>query len=444
MTNLYEVLSAKVLEPQELTLTCKGMGSVNLDCSDSDFEFVLGDDRVSRLPYDLAEFVYPKVARLRRCDISFDVYRFKESELFNAFESLVSSLLSGDALRVTKANFPALLCLSQELENDDLFSLLLGMHCVESLSLSEAMLLLRAGIDLGAGFSDGFENLRDTIASHFYELDREKLDFETIQILLLSPSLKIEDEDSLYDLVRSRSQNDVRFTSLFELVYFEYLSVDRIENFVSSVSGDLLEIINSRIWSQICRRLVSETKRNGLNTRVKRKINLSFVYRPKTLDGIIAYLTRECGGNVHDKGVVDVTARSYTENAKRVADLLTPSYYCSRYQPDSWICYDFKDFCVIPTSYAVRSYPYTRGGNHLRSWVIEVSKDGTDGSWTVIDRREGIRKLDREDAIANFVVRRVPSEGIRFFRLKQTGKNHAGEVDLRLSALEIFGTISNE
>jgi hypothetical protein len=54
-------------------------------------------------------------------------------------------------------------------------------------------------------------------------------------------------------------------------------------------------------------------------------------------DGIIAHLTRACQGNVHDRGVVAVTAgslatpaRSKSEDVpKKVADLDSDSYFAS-------------------------------------------------------------------------------------------------------------------
>ena len=191
---------------------------MNWNWSDSDFEFVFGEDKVCCVHSILAEFLSPKVAYLRRADITFETYAFQDSELFNVFESLVSSLRSGAALRVEKSNFAALLRLAQELENAELLSSLLGMINPESLSFEEAILLLRIGTDLGAAFCDQFGNLRDFIASRFYDLEKEildDLDLETAQILLSSPSLTIEDEDSLYDFVRSRSENDLRFASSF-------------------------------------------------------------------------------------------------------------------------------------------------------------------------------------------------------------------------------------
>ena len=630
MSNRNAVLDAKALEPNDLSLTCAGMGYVNWDWSDSFVEFVF-DNKACRVSSVLAEFLSPKVARLRRCDISFDVYRFKESEMFNVFESLVSSLHSGDALRVEKSNFPVLVRLSQEFENAELLSSLLGMIETETLSLEEEIPFLRFGIELGTAFSDRFRNVRDFVASHFYKLKKQLLDnidLETAKLLLSSPSLQIEDEDSLYNFVRSRAEVDLRFASLFEFVCFDYLSVDCIENFSSFANDYLLENINSSIWSGICRRLVlkaepkqkknlrqqarnvdckfnsskkldgiiayltrecggnvhskgivyvmgsgwdqpraveleepepcyhasgknawicydfggmhvlperyvlrSSSKDNELcpeswvievsndgyswleidrreqepflrygevkdwictspnesfrffrlrvpennafeisameifgtlfmttKTKPPRPLKQDFVYQedsvseipglfPQKLDGIIAYLTRECGGNVHDKGIVDVTASSFKKtdtepkNAAGLA-LWKDAVYCSREEPNSWICYDFKGRRVIPTSYSVMTNASNRGYIHLKSWVVEVSNDRE--LWIEIDRRTNNKDLNNECVTHNFKISKVPSESFRFFRLRQTGPNHSGQHMLCIYAMEVFGTLFEE
>ena len=105
-------MNAKFLEPKDLTLTCKGMSSVNWDCDDSSFEFVFGD-KVCRVHSFLAEFLSPKVASTRKGDPFYSFYTFKDSEVFNLLESLISSVRSGTPVRVEKANFAALLRLSQ-------------------------------------------------------------------------------------------------------------------------------------------------------------------------------------------------------------------------------------------------------------------------------------------------------------------------------------------
>ena len=198
--------------------------------------------------------------------------------------------------------------------------------------------------------------------------------------------MKIEDEDSLYDFVRSRSENDLRFTSLFEFIYFEYLSVDRIENFASFASENLLEKINSGIWRQNRHHLILRTKpkekntRNCINSDTGKKGTTAesgreFVYDSKKLGGVIRHSTRRYGGNFHDKEIVNVTASNaygIHRHQKNAVDLGSDSFYESKEEPNSWICYDFKEMRVIPTSYLVRSHVSRPGGYHRKSWVIKA------------------------------------------------------------------------
>jgi hypothetical protein len=111
-------------------------------------------------------------------------------------------------------------------------------------------------------------------------------------------------------------------------------------------------------------------------------------------DGIIAHLTRECGGNVHDCHVVDITLGSFEKEtqganphsgayydrpmnaAKNAADLEADSYFgsaCCKNQEDipctrnNWICSNFKERWIVPTHYAIRTHKYGPGGSHLKS-----------------------------------------------------------------------------
>ena len=70
----FESAGVKVLKPTDLTLTCKGLGSVNWDRGEDDFEFVSGDDKVCHVRSTLAEFLSPQVARIRNNDSLLRIY----------------------------------------------------------------------------------------------------------------------------------------------------------------------------------------------------------------------------------------------------------------------------------------------------------------------------------------------------------------------------------
>jgi uncharacterized coiled-coil protein SlyX len=151
------------------------------------------------------------------------------------------------------------------------------------------------------------------------------------------------------------------------------------------------------------------------------------------LEGIISYLTRKHGGNVHGKGIVTITSKSVNDNpryaTRNVADLTSDSEFFSLGQPRQWICWDFREMRLRPTHYTIKSY-------QLKSWVVESSLDAEE--WTEIDR-----KTDSEDfkgwETVSFAVSN--SAQCRFIRLTQTGNNQSGNNCLYIRGFEFFGTL---
>ena len=97
---------------------------------------------------------------------------------------------------------------------------------------------------------------------------------------------------------------------------------------------------------------------------------------------------------------------------------------------------------MTPTSYSIRSCVWTSGSSHPKSWVLEVSNDGSEDSWKVVDSRENNNELNDRHVTRNFAVSSHPSGAFRFVRLRQTGKNHKGDDRLVICSLELFGTLS--
>jgi hypothetical protein len=76
----------------------------------------------------------------------------------------------------------------------------------------------------------------------------------------------------------------------------------------------------------------------------------------KSLDGIISYLTKKHGGNIHEKGIVRTTSKS-------------GSFDFSEHEPGQWVCWDCREMRVRPTNYTILS-------SYLKSWVLEGSLAG--------------------------------------------------------------------
>ena len=163
----------------------------------------------------------------------------------------------------------------------------------------------------------------------------------------------------------------------------------------------------------------------------------------ESLDGIIAYLTRVCGGNVHDKGVVNVTACTIFGSGfwpKNVVDLSSDGEYWCPHAQEAWICYDFLSLGVTLTSYSITTTSRWPGMWHLSSWCLEVSKYGL--TWEVVDSHENSLELKHSHITRNFVISAPTIGAFRYVRLRVPSDRYR-HACLQLCALELFGTLSH-
>jgi hypothetical protein len=153
------------------------------------------------------------------------------------------------------------------------------------------------------------------------------------------------------------------------------------------------------------------------------------------LEGIIWELTRIHGGNVHERGIVNVTASSVSGSylAQNAVDLGQQNIFHSLNQPNQWLCYDFKDRRIELTDYSISAYT----GHLLRSWVVEGSSNGSD--WTILDEQRNNTRADSNHPIATISVAR--GKRWQFIRLRQTGKNSSNGDWLVLFGFEVFGLV---
>ena len=162
------------------------------------------------------------------------------------------------------------------------------------------------------------------------------------------------------------------------------------------------------------------------------------------LDGIIAFLNRQCRGNAHNAGLMDVTATQDGDqhsSASALTDIRSNTFYWSRNDPNAWVCYDFKEFRINPTNYTLKSGQGYRGSQHLKSWLIEASVDGS--QWFELDRRENTYDLNDSFAVQNFRITRPTRERYRYFKLREIGPDHGpyNTSVIILCAMEVFGTL---
>jgi hypothetical protein len=252
-------------------------------------------------------------------------------------------------------------------------------------------------------------------------------------------------EDSVYEFVRDLCAIDGNMNFLFEFVLFEHLSVSSMRDFILTSSSSLifLETLNQSIWHRLCNRLILSVSPPTSSHRLSTPPGRVFALKSNLpLAGIIAGLTSSCGGNVHERGLVSITDSSHHSDSYsgRFAANLENAlpYFMSNDAQGQWLCYDFKDSRVLLTHYSIRTLAYGTGNHHLKSWVLEISNDGS--NWTEVDRRVDNNDLNGTSFLATYSISRQMPES-RFVRLRQIGKNHYGYDNLSISCFELFGTL---
>ena len=152
---------------RDLRLSLKRIQSAALVDKGDQFTFIVGnDEKEYKCCLFQACLVSEKVCNLVRNDPSILSLRVSSDEPCCVFD-LIESLWNGESVKVTKDNVCDLLKLSQDLENEELYSLLIDFNLSsEPISVSNCIsrLHMRSGLGMKCEEEISF------IASHFFEL----------------------------------------------------------------------------------------------------------------------------------------------------------------------------------------------------------------------------------------------------------------------------------
>jgi hypothetical protein len=415
-------------------LSSKGFSEIAKQNYEKDFTFYVGHCKYE-CPTFIAEFLSPRVSRHRESDSTMKTFYIEvEAEDASGAFSDILSIGFGSCLIVNETNVRIVETICSELGNEELYEFI-WKNFHESLTLTNIVDRFFHLYNL--------EHLQSNeivfAASHFFELydksDFQRLNIDIILEILSHPELKVIDEDSFCHFILDRIPSDADNFKLFEFVRFEYVSVSTMSELVNVISSGF-DMLTFSVWQSIARRLILPVVIDIINDRTY----LEFVDDKGPLDGIIAYLTQYCGGNVDDKNFVKITASSTDRgNCKTLADFGIISEFHTNNTPNSWVSYDFQRMKVIVTSYSIRSRPESASHFPL-SWILEGSRDGT--NWVELDRRENDSTFKQASQIAHFECRRTDSQAMRMIRLRLTGKNSHGYDFLCISGFEVFGRVS--
>ena len=219
----------------------------------------------------------------------------------------------------------------------------------------------------------------------------------------------------------------------------------------------------SRKHSEIDASIERESERVGLAIDQTKKVESSILtcvssslkvilYQSDPLSGVIAHLTRECRGHVHEQKVVEVKGSSLIapvgsekydldkpENAV-VLDDDEGAFYSDDFE-NSYLQYDFKDKRLTVTGYTIK--PAKRHPESCpKSWdILGLTSEEDPG--TIIDSKRDDMTMSSAGSVPQyFPIQSPTATPFRFFRLRQVGKNANNcNYQLVIGCFELFGVL---
>jgi hypothetical protein len=433
-SSLSHSLSDSPAEQRQIRLSSAGLAQLNEHCYENEFAFIVGDQR-HECPLFVADFLSPRISRLRFSDATIREFQVETKDSGEEFKSFVL-LGRGGSFSISDENGPFLRQLSLELQNRELFETVSGVIGGGEMSVIDELIFESMAGSVTAG-------VVERCSSSLFELPTASLGELTVELLsaiLSHRSLKLRSENWLYEFVKHQIQIDPQYSRLLEFVRFEYLSSNLISDFTGFISESCW-VLTPSLWAALVPRLTRSVFVSVPLPRSDRHLCPTFVPNfDRRFEGMISFLTGECGGNVHDKGLVTVSAsgQHWSDCPPGVlVDFESSSPgFATRDADNSWICLTFQNHRIAPTHYSIRSR--TDGDcHHLRSWVLEGSHRGE--GWKPLDYRTNNCELTGSGGVATFAVS-DPCE-VTMIRLRQTGPNSSAYHHLIVRSIELFGEL---
>jgi hypothetical protein len=437
-------VNGSVKRSKEVSLTTKGLQKTN--CIPNDFEIIFGDKKIECNRFQ-ACFISDAIHRALSGDNTIDKFEVEDCECRSEVLEGISGLMKGFPIVINEENCYELERIFRVLDNNEILNSVVKFEIGDG-KISASNCIFRLKIKKEHRLES--EEELEYISSHLYKLDSQELSklkefgAETLEMIMSSEKLRLRDEDSLLELILSFGSE---FANLYDYIEFQFLSLNGIDKFLSSIK---LEEISCNVWESLCRRLRCDVNPNSSISHKRFKRDSFPFSSNREFNGIIDHLSKKCGGNVHEKGIVEITSSGEgTNKCWQVADYEWKDCWSSTASANSWICFDFKTRCVELERYVLRY----RKSNGPGPCEIEGSNDGT--NWKILESRMTKGPFGEARRFVGFGQSNVPdyemsiydcaklgsNEFFRFIRLRQTGPNKSGNLQLNLCRIEFFGRL---
>ena len=422
----------------DVCLSARGLRNIPFDFLPLDFKFLIGDHEYPCSSF-LASFISPTVCEMLKADRLVDSFTISNiSDNGHEFE-VILKLMRGEPVTIDDHLVDYVALIGTQLGNSELVELS-GKVPRTPISTENVCLRMTKKMELGMPYHQELQFLAQNICD-IEEAQLKNLGLSLLLDVFSSPDLKIPGDRWLLSTICSIvEEKGPDYQILFSTVHFDNLSEGEMASFVQVFRP---EHMNGAIWEALTQRLIRKVSQSM--TAAMRILTEGIVcppHDPEDFNGIIAKLKTTFNMDVPNEEILEMTCSSANEahplNFATDTENET-SYFESLDEPDSWIALDFKGRRVSVTHYALKTWFWPAGYQHLKSWVLEGSDDGEE--WTELDRREDCPHLNNPSAVKRFKCDlRIKC---RHIRLRSTGPDHFGTNLMILSGIELYGRLTS-
>lgn len=447
------------MSSKTIILSSAGLQNISQNGNYSDrFEFIFGNKKLVT-NFLFADFISPLVSKMHISDATINNIDFTDYieglSITDEDISLIQLLSQGSSIEIDDNQISKIQMISLLLDNKELLNIINDQTepKIDGRNIDEwiSKLNLCCRAPNGSDIADS-SSIINSISSNFYTINQNKLlslPLRIVHSIISNENLVIESEDSLFDFIQKlfssrkgvkSEEKEFDIASFFEEVEFGMLTDNKFREFIESFP---VSEMTENLWRRLQKCFPASIEKGKSCHKESRYL---FKGTIECKEGIINYLTLKSGGNVADKGTVNVTSSSHYNSfclPRNAVDLQNAkNYFRSNDEPCCWLQYDFNEKMINPASYAIRTR-HDLDGNHPRNWVIEGSNTGNE--WTILDRRVNDTSLNGKSATHIFSIQ-SPSkreEGYRYLRMRLTGSDSSSHFYLTVSSLEYFGALFN-
>ena len=153
--------------------------------------------------------------------------------------------------------------------------------------------------------------------------------------------------------------------------------------------------------------------------------------------GIFAKL--RASGKIDKVRVTGTNGQSKDRSPEKVIDGQLDTYFRSGNQANAYLLVEFETPVAV-VAYKITSFKaqWPASNPHPKNWQLQGSYDGE--SWSCLDSREENQDLNGNHKTCRFEISPAPTLRFKYFKIIQTGPNHAGTNALVFAEIELFTT----